>query len=92
RLPEPAQALMETHRLRLLARQVGVNKIDASERSAVLQFIPNPPIDPMRIIELVQKNRQIKLAGQDRLRMEISGAQLDSRVKAVRSVLRSLAG
>lgn len=92
RLPEPAQALMETHRLRLFARQVGVSKIDASESSAVLQFIPNPPIDPMRIIELVQKNRQIKLAGQDRLRMEISGAQLDNRVKAVRSVLRSLAG
>ncbi len=92
RLPEPANALLETHRLRLAGRRVGVHKIDANDSSAVLQFVANPPIDPIRIIELVQKNRHIKLSGQDRLRMEIDGADLTKRVTAVRGVLRSLAG
>ena len=36
----------------------------------VLNFRPNPPIDAIRIIELVQKNRHIKLAGNDKLRIE----------------------
>ena len=31
---------------------------------------PNPPIDPMKIIELVQKNRNVKLAGNDKLRLK----------------------
>jgi len=31
----------------------------------VISFRPNPPVDAMRIIELVQKNRAIKLAGTD---------------------------
>jgi transcription-repair coupling factor (superfamily II helicase) len=28
-----------------------------------------PPIDPIKIITLIQKNRHIKLAGQDKLRI-----------------------
>ncbi|GAA5233767.1 transcription-repair coupling factor [Verticiella sediminum] len=91
RLPDAAKALLETHRLRLAGRKVGVVKIDAHETAATLQFVPNPPIDPMRIIELVQKNKHIRLSGQDRLRMEISGKDLAARVSAVRSVLRALA-
>lgn len=92
RLPEPARALLEIHRLRLAARRVGVQKIDATDSTAVLQFVPNPPIEPLRIIELVQQNHHIKLAGPDKLRMEIKGGgKLENRVNAIRSVLRTLA-
>ncbi|RZS81103.1 transcription-repair coupling factor [Pigmentiphaga kullae] len=90
KLPEAARALIEIHRLRLAAKSVGVIKIDASESAAVLQFEPNPPIDPMRVISLVQKNRHMRLSGQDKLRIEIKGADLKARVDAVRTVLRSL--
>jgi transcription-repair coupling factor (superfamily II helicase) len=48
---------------------VGIIKIDAHTEAANLQFMPKPPIDPMRIIELIQKNRQIKLNGQDKLKI-----------------------
>jgi hypothetical protein len=40
---------------------------------------PKPPIDAMRIIELVQKNRQIKLNGQDKLRITASMPDLSAR-------------
>ena len=90
KLPEPARALIDIHRLRLQAKGVGVIKIDASEAAAVMQFVPNPPIDPMRIITLVHKNKHIKIAGPDKLRIEIKAPDLKSRVEAVRTTLRSL--
>jgi len=67
-LPDPARALIDTHRLRLVAKPLGIMKVDANEDSILLQFIPQPPIDPGRIIQLIQNRRDIKLAGEDRLR------------------------
>jgi transcription-repair coupling factor (superfamily II helicase) len=45
----------------------GLAKIDATEAVIKLQFVPNPPIDPARIIQLVQQDRRWKLAGPDKL-------------------------
>ncbi|ODU50548.1 MAG: transcription-repair coupling factor [Thiobacillus sp. SCN 63-374] len=67
-LPDPARALLDTHRLRLAARPLGIMKVDASADSILLQFVPQPPIDPGRIIQLIQSRRDIKLAGENRLR------------------------
>ena len=91
RLPEAAQALLHTHRLRIAARRVGVCKLDATDNQATLQFVANPPVEAVDIIELVQKNKHIKLAGPDRLKLEIRGEALEDRVNAVRAVLRQLA-
>jgi transcription-repair coupling factor (superfamily II helicase) len=44
----------------------------------------------MRIIELVQKNRHIKLAGNEKLRIERELAEPKDRAQMVRDVLRSL--
>ncbi|MDM8358510.1 transcription-repair coupling factor [Pandoraea communis] len=90
KLPQQAQALIETHRLRLLAKPLGIVKIDASEEAIALQFEPTPAVDPMRIIELVQKHRHIKLAGQDKLRIEVKHAELTDRVRAIKETLRAL--
>ncbi len=90
KLPEPAQALIETHRLRVAAKPVGIVKIDAHGESAVLQFEPNPPIDAMRIIELIQKNRHIKLHGQDKLRITATMPDLAARVAQVKATIRAL--
>ena len=83
KLPDAAQALVETHRLRVAAIPVGIIKIDAHAESATLQFEPNPPIDAMRIIELIQKNRHIKLNGQDKLRITANMPDLAARVVPV---------
>ena len=90
KLPDPAKALIETHRLRVAAKPVGIVKIDAHTESAVLQFQPNPPIDARRIIELIQKNRHIKLNGQDKLRITASMPDLTARVAQVKSTSRAL--
>jgi transcription-repair coupling factor (superfamily II helicase) len=56
----------------------------------VISFRPNPPIDAMKIIELVQKNRHIKLAGNDKLRIERAMPEAKDRAQMIREVLRAL--
>jgi transcription-repair coupling factor (superfamily II helicase) len=89
-LPEAAQALVESHRLRILAHPLGVVRIDAPAEHAQIQFGPTPPIDAAHVIKLVQQSRGWKLAGPTKLRAPIAGATLKERVQAVRRVLESL--
>ncbi|MDR7049242.1 transcription-repair coupling factor (superfamily II helicase) [Duganella sp. 3397] len=90
KLPDPVKALIETHRLRIAAKTVGIIKIDAHGEAASLQFMAKPPIDPMRIIELIQKNRQIKLAGQDKLKITASMPDLAARVAQIKGAIKQL--
>ena len=90
KLPAPAQTLIDVHRLRVLARPYGVAKVDATPGVILITFRPNPPVDPMRIIDLVQKNRHIKLAGNEKLRIERALEAPRDRAQLVRDVLRSL--
>ncbi|MCX7901580.1 MAG: transcription-repair coupling factor [Burkholderiaceae bacterium] len=91
RLPEPARALVETHRLRLLAEKLGIRKIDASAESITLTFVPNPPLDPARLVALLQRNRTRRMLGPQRLRIEVKTSNLEARVQALRQILRELA-
>jgi len=88
--PPQAQTLIDVHRLRVLARPYGVVKVDAAPGVIHVTFKPNPPIDPMAIIHMVQKNRHIKLAGNDKLRIEKQLPEAKDRAQMVRDVLRSL--
>ncbi|HZP86099.1 MAG TPA: transcription-repair coupling factor, partial [Burkholderiales bacterium] len=89
-LPDAARGLIDSHRLRIESKPLGVAKVDASSESIILQFQPNPPIDPMRIIELIQTHRTFKLFGQDRLRIDEKHVQLPQRVQRVRAIFREL--
>jgi transcription-repair coupling factor (superfamily II helicase) len=90
KLPTQAQTLIDGHRLRVLARPYGVVKVDAAPGVINITFKANPPIEPMRIIELIQKNRHIKLAGNEKLRIERELPEPKDRAQMVRDILRSL--
>jgi transcription-repair coupling factor (superfamily II helicase) len=90
KLPAQGQTLFDVHRLRVMAKPFGVSKIDAAPALMVISFRPNPPVEAMKIIELVQKNRHIKLAGNDKLRIERATPEAKDRAQAIRDVLRAL--
>ena len=90
KLPPQGQTLFDTHRLRVLAKPYGVIKVDAAPKLMVISFRPNPPIDALRIIELVQKHRHVKLAGNDKLRIERETPDAKDRAQMIRDVLRAL--
>ncbi|MBK1679185.1 transcription-repair coupling factor [Rhodocyclus tenuis] len=91
-LPPQAACLLATHRIRLLGKPLGVAKLDATASQIVVQFIPNPPIEPIRIINLIQKNRNFRLAGQDKLLLQRASTNLGEKVGIIREMFRQLAG
>jgi transcription-repair coupling factor (superfamily II helicase) len=90
KLPTQAQTLIDTHRLRVLAKPYGVAKVDAAPGVILISFKQHAPVDGMRIIQLVQKNKHIKLAGNDKLRIERALPEVKDRAQMVRDILRSL--
>jgi transcription-repair coupling factor (superfamily II helicase) len=89
-LPEPAKALLDCHRLRIAAKPLGIIKVDASSEAIQIQFVPSPPIDPMKIITLIQTKRHIKMVGQDKLRIELKYGELSQRVLAIKNFFNEL--
>ena len=89
--PEPAQALLACHRLRLLARERGVTKIDAGPERTTVQFVRHPPFDASKLIASVQRDGRIRFAGQDRIRIERAAPTLPERVSLARDFLSKLA-
>jgi transcription-repair coupling factor (superfamily II helicase) len=90
RLPTQGQTLFDTHRLRVMARPYGVHKIDAGPKLMNITFRPKAPIDARRIIDLVQKNRGIKLAGNDKLRIDREISAPADRAQYLRDLLKAL--
>jgi transcription-repair coupling factor (superfamily II helicase) len=90
KLPAQAQTLIEVHRLRVTSQAFGVVKVDASPTVTTITFKKDAPIDPLRIIALIQKNRNIKLAGNEKLRIERAIPEMRERAKMVRDLLRNL--
>ena len=90
KMPDQARALIESHRLRILGKPLGIAKIDANEESILIQFIPQPPIDPVKIIKFIQTRKDAKLAGPDKLRLTIPVSDLAQRVNKVREVFKAL--
>jgi transcription-repair coupling factor (superfamily II helicase) len=89
-LPKQVKLLIDSHRLRLGAKLLGVQKLDASENVIQLTFMPNPPIDPMKIISLIQSKRHYHLAGQDKLRVETHIEDVALRVVRIRELFKEL--
>ncbi len=93
-LPLQAQSLLATHRLRLLVKPYCIQKLDASADQVSLQFGPDfarlAPIEPIKIINLIQKNRNYKLAGQDKISLLRHCPSLSDKVTAVKDMIREL--
>ncbi|MBU3550510.1 transcription-repair coupling factor [Polynucleobacter sp. MWH-Berg-3C6] len=93
-LPDQAKSFYETHRLRLEMTGFGIKKIDATPASIQIQFIPNPPIDPLKIIQLIQSSKYIQLNGQDKLKVlpqkDREFEKLEQRLDAILQILRRL--
>ena len=89
-LPPQTRTLLETHRLRMLVRPWGVAKMDASEAQISIQFGPAAPIDPVKVIMLIQKDKNVRMSGPDKLIRKIAAPDMKMRVNAVRELLEAV--
>ncbi|MGK2951573.1 MAG: transcription-repair coupling factor [Thiobacillus sp.] len=89
-LPDTARALLAVHRLRMSTRAYGIVRLDVSGEGMSVQFVPNPPIDPGKIILLIQGKAGYRLAGPDRLKLSTPLPDLARRIGAVTAFLAAL--
>jgi transcription-repair coupling factor (superfamily II helicase) len=89
-LPEPARSLLESHRLRILGKPLGIARIDATDGAVQLQFVPNPPIEPIKVLQLVQSRRNYRLAGPDRIRIDMPLPDVQTRIATIRRAFTEL--
>ena len=91
-LPEqPVKTLIESHRIRLVAKEMGIDAIDATGEAATFTFGKHHSIDPTQIIMLMQSNKNYRLAGPDRLRVSAVMDDVETRIQTVKTVLKKLA-
>ena len=92
-LPEqPVTTLLESHRLRLMAKSLGITAIDASSDALTLTFGKHTVVEPADIILLMQSNKNYRMAGADKLRVSAVMEDEEARVRTIRAVLKKLSG
>ncbi len=87
-LPEQGEALMACHRLRIAAKPLGINKIDASDSAIQLHFAQTTEIDPMKLIDLLQRDRRARMNGPDKLRVTVQLGNVAHRAEFVKTLLK----
>ena len=90
-LPEqPVKTLIESHHLRLAAKELGIDAIDATSEAVTITFGKHHQIDPTEIILLIQTDKKYRLAGADKLKFTAQMEDVEERIKTVKSVLKTL--
>jgi transcription-repair coupling factor (superfamily II helicase) len=90
-LPDAAKHLFAIAELKLDATQLGLRKLDLGEKGGRVQFESKPRVDPMTVIQLIQKQPQhYAMDGPDKLRLKLDLPDADTRLKAARGLLAVL--
>jgi transcription-repair coupling factor (superfamily II helicase) len=56
-LPTPAEQLLDTIRIRVAARDLGIERVEVGEGRALLTFAPSTSLDARRLVTAIQKSR-----------------------------------
>lgn len=92
-LPEPVKTLFSATRVKLIAQNLGVRKLDMNPKGGRIIFDTKPNIDPMKIIQLIQKRPwMFKLDGQDKLRFEVELTTVEEREDWVIKLMAEISG
>lgn len=90
-LPEqPVKTLIESHHLRLMAKELGIDAIDAAGEAVTVTFGKHHCIDPTEIILLIQTDKKYRPAGADKLRFAAEMENIEVRINTVKTVLKTL--
>ena len=90
KMPASTQTLLQSHRLRLLGQAIGVSKIDAHGQAVILQFGREANVEPAQLIRFLQRRKDAKMLGPDRLRIAVDTQDVDSRSQKVRELIQQL--
>ncbi|HEX2548283.1 MAG TPA: hypothetical protein VHM20_00530, partial [Gammaproteobacteria bacterium] len=77
--------------LKQKATLLGITKIEANSKSGKIEFNEKPNVDPLKIIQLIQKeSQQFKLDGPQRLRFTLPPHEVEDRLVLIENILKKL--
>ena len=92
-LPDPVKNLFAVAAIKLGANAIGMKKLELGEKGGRILFKPNPNIDPLTVIKLIQSQpKTYSLDGQDKLRIRLELPGAAERLGAAQMLLRALSG
>jgi transcription-repair coupling factor (superfamily II helicase) len=90
-LPDPAKYLFATAELKLAANALGIRKLELGEHGGRIVFESKPNIDPMAVIQLIQKQpRLYAMDGPEKLRIKVPLPDAPDRFNAAKALLATL--
>ncbi|MCS4307211.1 transcription-repair coupling factor (superfamily II helicase) [Rheinheimera pacifica] len=91
-LPDAAKNLVALSEFKLQAEQLGIRRIEASNKGGVIEFSDRTAVSPGYIIELIQKQSRIfKLEGGQKLRFSINTDDSKARLSLIENMLSDFA-
>ena len=90
-LPDPAKQLFAIAELKLDATPLGIRKLELGPTGGRCHFLPQPNIDPMSVIRLIQSQPKVySMDGPDKLRIRMELPDAGSRLRTARGLLALL--
>ena len=90
-LPTAVKTLFRVTGLKLRALPVGVKKIEAGPKGGRLVFGPEPKVNAVKLVELIQRQAKVyKLDGRDKLRFIKELPDVEARAAAVEQLLEAI--
>ena len=90
-LPPPADTLCGVAELRMRAEALGILRLTASEELARIDFAPEPKVDPMAVIRLIQTEpARYRFDGKSRLTVHWATPTAEQRLAQAHAVLDAL--
>ena len=76
--------------LRLKADLLGIKRIDMTRQGGLIEFRPQPNVEPIKVIKLIQSTQHYRLEGQDKLRLRKDLAEEETRFNELEHLLERL--
>ncbi len=90
-LPIEAQHLLSATRLKLIAKSLGITKVDLHEQFGYIHFSQSSNIDVAKLVRLVQTQpKQYQLQGQTKLRIHFNDPDTNKRINETEALLVNL--
>ncbi len=90
-LPDPTKQLLEVASIKVACKSLGIQKVDAGPKGAVLSFRDDTPVDPAALMALVRaRPSQLKLRPDNKLVLTTGSEQPGQRIASVQRMLGEL--
>ncbi len=87
-LPDAAKNLVQISQMKLVAKKVGINKVEANNAGGAIEFSDKTQIDPSFIIKLIQSQPRIyRLEGANKLKFNVPTQSASDRLQLILDML-----